>query len=233
MNRLIVPLLILLYSATACAHDITAPPEQVSVVGVGEVEAEPDQAVLRISIKALAKDLATAKQQADKRYASVLEVLTQAGIPDQQVKLQRLSMQPKYKWSDNKQQYQGEEVVRSLSITINDLDKVPSLMQSLVENGLSTMEGLSSGFQDRAALLKQALGAAASDARSKAEFLAEQFARKLGPAMQISEHNNAPTQQRQEVQMMARNSMAADSAPQEMFGTQIIRASVNASFQLR
>ena len=226
--------LLIAFTLPACAHESVQPRDQVSVVGVGEIEAEPDQAILRVNVKALGKDLKSAKIEADKRYQSVLNVIKQAGIADKQVKVVNLSMQPSYEWTSNKQEYKGEEVSRSLSITINDLDKVGPLMQAMVENGLSTMDGLSSGFQDRSALLRQALGAATQDAQVKAAFLAQQFDRQLGAAIEITEHNNSgPMQQRQDVQMLKSQSMGADYAPpQEMFGTQVISATINVSFKL-
>ena len=129
--------------------------------------------------------------------------------------------------------YRGERVSRSLSITINDLELVSPLMQAVIENGASTIDGIEAGFQDRAALLEQALAAAADDARRKAKFLAERLGRDLGAAFLIQEANShAPARARGPEMAMA-TSMARDAAPPpEMFGTQAIRARVNVSFNL-
>jgi uncharacterized protein YggE len=234
MKHLLFITMLAVIALPACAHEQRSETDQVSVTGVGEIKAEPDQATLRLSIKALGKDLASAKRDADQRYQQVLDVISKAGIADAQVKVVHLSMQPRYEWSSNKQQYKGEEVSRSLSVIINDLQKVSPLMQAMVENGLSTMDGLSTGFQNRSALLQQALGAATLDAKAKAVFLAKQFDRNLGQAILISEHNSGgPIHQQQDMRMSQRTSMAeAYVAPQEMFGTQTISATVNVSFEL-
>ncbi|MFT5573943.1 MAG: hypothetical protein ACI9FR_002879 [Cryomorphaceae bacterium] len=234
MKHILFITMLVAIALPACAHERHSDRDQVSVTGVGEIKAEPDQATLRLSIKALGKDLASAKRDADARYQSVLDVIKQAGIADAQVKVVHLSMQPRYEWSSNKQQYKGEEVSRSLSVIINDLQKVSPLMQAMVENGLSTMDGLSTGFQNRSALLQQALGAATEDAKDKAAFLAQQFDRNLGQAILISEHNSGgPIQQQQDMHMSKQSGISeAYAAPQEMFGTQTISATVNASFKL-
>lgn len=237
MKHLLLLALLVAFALPACAHDQSEQREQthrVTVVGFGEIEAEPDQATLRISIMAIAKNLTLAKQDADRRYQRVLDVLKRAEIVDKDIKVARISMQPKYEWSSSKQVYKGEQVSRSLSIAINDLDKVSSVMQSLVENDVSSVDGLSTGFQNRGAFLKQALGAATADAKAKAEFLAERLDRNLGQAIDIVEQNNGgPMQQYQDVRMSKSASMVESyQPPQEMFGTQTISATVTVSFKL-
>ena len=232
MKNLFLTLLLATFSIAACAHESTAPQDNVSVVGVGEIEAVPDQATLNISIQARQPDLAAAKQLADKQYASVLDVILQAGIDKKFVKATQISAQPEYEYRNGKRIYQGERVSRSLSIIVNDLDKVSPLLQALVENGVSTIDGMSTGFKDRKSLQQKALAAAADDAKAKAKFLAERLGRVLGSAYLISEHNNNTPQVYRREAAMASKSMATDSAPPEMFGTQKIRATVNVSFNL-
>ena len=170
---------------------------------------------------------------ADESYRSVLEVIKNAGIEDKLVKATRITAQPEYEYRSSQRVYKGERVSRSLSITINDLDKVSPLMQSLVENGVSTIDGMSSGFQDRQSLQTQALAAAADNARNKAKFLAERLGRSLGAAYLIDEHNSsAPQPYRREMAMASKSMATAEAAPPEMFGTQKISATVKVSFHL-
>ena len=233
MQKILLIAVALLVPITACAHELTPEQDHISVIGVGEVEQEPDQATLNISINARQPTLVAAKQEADQRYSSVLEVIKEAGIDKKQVRATRINAQPEYEWRSNKRVYKGELVFRSLRVTINDLDRVSPLMQALVENGVSTIDGLDTGFKDPKALQKKALAAAADDAKAKAKFLAERLGRNLGAAYKITEHNNnAPQMVMQDSPVMAR-SMAAEAAPPpEMFGTQKVRATVNVSFNL-
>lgn len=218
-------------TSSVFAHDDNQV-DHIAVVGAGEIEAEPDQATLRVRVSAQKPDMIAAKQLADERYAKVLAVLKRAGIKKTNIKATQVIAQPQYEWNNSKRIYKGELVSRSLSITINDLEKVSPLMQALVENDVSSIDGLDTGFQDRAGLLELALAAAADDAKSKATFLANRLGRKLGSAYLITEHNaQAPRQARGGVEMMRSSAMVAD-APPEMFGTQKISARVNVKFNL-
>lgn len=222
----------LILSAAACAHEATNQQDHIAVVGVGEVEATPDQAILTVRVSAQEPNLPAAKQLADKRYSKVLAVLAKAKIDERHIKATQIIAQPQYEWRNSKQVYRGELVSRTLQIIINDLEKVSPLMQSLVENEVSTIDGMTTGFQDREAMMQKALAAAADNAKSKASFLAKRLGRDLGSAFLITEYNeSAPTMAR--APEMARSSaMMADAAPPEMFGLQQVRARVNVSFNL-
>lgn len=235
MKNLLLSILIAFGTATTQAHDqLNTSTNSVSVSGNGEIQAEPDQATLSISVIAMEENLAAAKQVADDRYKSVLNVIKKAGIPDKQVKVVNLSMQPQYDWQTGEQRYKGERVTRNLNVTINDLDKVADLMQALVDNKVSTVDSMATGFQNRRELVKQALGLATSDAKDKAAFLAEQLDRNLGEALEISEHNDAPIFQPQRIEMRSKSlqGKAAPVPPSEMFGTKKIAASVTIRFEL-
>ena len=233
MNKLIIAIFISCITAVTYAHEPAAQPDHVSVTGIGEIEAEPDQAILNIGINAQRPNLAEAKRVADEQYASVLKVIKQAGIDDRKVKSTRMSAQPQYEWRTNQRVYKGELVSRSLRITIEDLDKVSPLMQALVENGVSTIDGMSTGFKDRKALEQQALGAAAEDARNKAEYLAKQLGRTLGTAYMITEQiQDGPPVFQRDMQMATRALAESAAPPPEMFGTEKVRARIMVRFNL-
>ena len=223
---------LMLTGLMACAQDNSQPADHVSVVGQGEVEHEPDQAIISIGVNALQANLPAAKKLADQRYRQVLKVLADMNINEKQIKATRISAQPQYEWSSAKRIYKGELVARSLNVTINDLDKVAPLMQALVENEVSTIDGITAGFQDKSALQQQALGLAADEAKAKAKFLAERLGRSLGSAYLIIEQNVGAEQPMRMERAMLSKSMSAEAPPPEMFGTQKITAQVSVSFYL-
>ena len=232
-NRILVLLIGGFLSMQVMAHEAATTQDHISVVGVGEVELEPDQATLNIGVNAKMPSLAEAKRLADERYRKVLSVIKEAGIEDKHIKATRINAQPEYQWQNNRQIYKGERVSRSLSVTINDLEAVSPLMQALVENDVSTIDAVNTGFKDPKALQKLALEAAASDATSKAEFLAEQLGRKLGSAYLITEQNSfVPRMVRQERTMMASRMEADEAPPPEMFGMQKVRVQISVKFNL-
>lgn len=232
LNLLLLASLLFMFQQVG-AQEVQSLQDHISVVGSGEITEEPDQAILNISISAQEPNLVEAKQVADQRYTQVLEQIKSAGIEERQIKSTRINAQPQYEWGSSKRIYKGERVSRSLRVTINDLDKVSELMQSIVESGVSTIDSMTTGFQDPQEMQQQALGLAADDAKAKAEFLAQRLGRKLGQAYLITEHNYTSPVNQPNMQMM-RSSAAIQSeqAPEEMFGTQVIKATVNVSFNL-
>ena len=221
---------LLLMLPLAQAHD--DPIEQITVSGVGKVEAEPDQVVLAISVYAIQKELEAAKNEADSRYKSVLEQAKGADIDKKDIRVSRLNMYPEYEWASNERILKGQRVSRSIEITVKDLSVLPTLLQSLVESGISTVDSMTAGFQDKSLYQEKALAQAALDARAKAMFLAEQLDRQLGSAFHIVEQNaHASMYPKME---MASRSMASGGAapPQEQLGTQTITANISVSFKL-
>jgi len=208
---------------------------QISVVGVGEIEQEPDQAILHIGINAKAQTLVDAKKIADQHYEKALEIIFAANIDDKFIKATRINSQPQYDYNSSPKKYVGEVMSRSISITINDLDALSPLMQTLVESGVSTIDGVATGFQDKLALERQALALAAKDAKQKAIFIAQQLDREAGNAIFISEQNisNQVPQFRPEAASFSRAVSVSVNAPAEKFGTQKIEATLNVVFSLK
>lgn len=232
MKFLIVLFGLCVMQSSAFAHE-QSNIEQVSVVGAGEVKAEPDQVILLVSVYAIEKDLKSAKRVADERYQTVLDELKTQGISDKDIKVARLDMRPEYEWTSQKRVHKGERVNRSLTIVLKDLAKVTPVLQGLVEQGVSTVDNMSAGFQDEAELKRQALANAVQDAKGKAQFLAEQLDRGLGAAFNIVEQNGAAPMF-QDFGMARGSTMKSEafSPPPEMFGTQTITANITVAFKL-
>ncbi|RBP53619.1 SIMPL domain-containing protein [Arenicella xantha] len=206
--------------------------DQIQVLGTGEINAEPDQVVLTVSVYAVEPDQATAKRKADSAYQAVLGQIAKYGIADADVKVTRLAMNPEYEWTDNQRQHRGERVSRTLAITVNDVSVLSDLLQALVEQGVSEVNSMQAGFQDSAAIKQRALALAVNDAKQKASFLAKQLDRSRGAALQIIEQNSDVPMFRGPEMAMSR-SRDADAPPPEMLGTQAIRATIQITFRLQ
>ncbi len=204
--------------------------DTISVAGLGEVSAEPDQAIVSLNVSALNKNVNTAKAEADRKYSSVVAAAKAQGIARTDVKLSALNLQPEYQWVNNTQVLQGTRVSRSLTITVNDIDKVAPLLQALVEGDVSTINSVQTGFKNTDGMQRKALQAAIADAKEKAAFLAKQFGKELGSAYTITEQNHSTPVFRpfNEGFAMAKSSSAA--VPDESFGTQKVTARISVVF---
>ena len=204
--------------------------DTISVSGLGEASAEPDQAVVSLTVSSINANVNAAKTEADEKYQSVLNAAKNQGIAKTDIKLSSLNLQPEYQWRDNTQVLVGTRVSRSLSLTVKQIDNVAPLLQELVEGQVSTIDGVQTGFQNRAVLERKALTAAIADAKEKAQFLAEQFGKTLGAAYSISESSQSqPTFRAFNEGMLQAKSRSA-SVPEEHFGEQKITANVSVIF---
>ncbi len=204
--------------------------DTISVSGTGEVSAEPDQAIVSLTVSATDLNVNKAKLDADKKYQAVLDAAKNQGVKKADIKISSINLNPEYQWRDNSQILIGTRVSRSLSITLNEIEGVAPLLQELVEGGVSNIDQVQTGFQNRSELERKALVAAISDAKEKAEFLAEQFDKQLGSAYTITENNRSQPMFRSHSEgMMQAKTMSAE-LPQERFGTLKVTASVSVVF---
>ena len=233
MKRVFILLFSILISAGCYAEpDSKVLGDTISVSGYGEVHAEPDQAVLSVSVMALNKDPEKAKLEADTKYKAVLAATKKHKIERLDIRSSSVTVRPEYRWKNNSQILLGTRISRSITITVKKIDHVAQLLQDLIEGEISTVNSVQTGFQDRKSLERKALSAAIEDAKEKAEFLAAQFGKKLGSAYTISESSShtAPRQYRSEA---AFSSVKQASLPEEHFGTQSVKATINVVFHSR
>lgn len=217
---------------TACAEQNTnlTVKDTISVRGVGEAVAEPDQAILSLTVTAINQNVNQAKSEADKQYLSVVAAAKEQKITKTNIKTSGLNVQPEYQWRNNTRSLVGTRVSRAISITVNDIDRVAPLLQSLVDSNVSTINNVQTGFKDRRSLERQALLAAIDDAKEKAQFLAQQFGKKLGSAYTISEQSHHTVTPRQYNGNLAMAKTSSADLPEEHFGTQKVKASINVIF---
>jgi len=194
--------------------------DTISVVGYGEVSAEPDMAIISISVSAINVDVNKAKSEADAKYSKVLAAAKGQGIDRKDIKLSTINLNPEYQWRNNTQNLIGTRVSRSLTVTIKQMEKVAPLLQDLVEGDVSRIDRVQTDFQNRTTLERKALAAAIVDAKEKAQYLADQFDKRLASAYSVSEQSQLQPNYRQFNKEMARSSSMAAGLPE---GRRILR----------
>lgn len=204
--------------------------DTISVVGKGEISAEPDQVILSMSVSAINLNVNAAKQEADQKYKMVLAAAKGQGVARTDIQVTSINMQPEYNWRNNTQVLIGTRVSRSLSITVNDVESVAPLLQELVESEVSTINSVQTGFQDREGMARKALAAAIADAKDKASFLAKQFGKELGSAHTIAEFSQPNPVFRPFNSGMMEAKLTSAEPPQEHFGKQQVTARVSVVF---
>ncbi len=156
--------------------------------GTASVDATPDIATLAIEVNVSAKDAASAKKQADERVAQYLSFLEQNQIAKKDISSANLRTQPDYDYQNGKSVLKGYRAVRTVEVTLRQLDKLNSLLDGALKADLNEIRSVSLGVAQPDAYKDKARKAAIDDAVHQAEQLAAGFNSKLGPVYSVRYH---------------------------------------------
>ncbi|MEL2242778.1 oxidative stress defense protein [Leclercia adecarboxylata] len=156
--------------------------------GTASVDAAPDIATLAIEVNVAAKDAATAKKQADDRVAQYLSFLEQNAVGKKDINSANLRTQPDYDYKDGKSILKGYRAVRTVEVTVRQLDKLNSLLDGALKAGLNEIRSVSLGVAQPEKYKDEARKAAIDDAVRQAQQLAAGFNSKLGPVYSVRYH---------------------------------------------
>ena len=213
--------------AGTAAADVTVP--HLETVGSGEVTAQPDMAKFSVAAEETRATAGEAKQAVDKAVTAFVERLLAAGIERSDIQSANISLQPQYHHpKDKKAELVGYRAIRRISVTVHDLEKLNSYLDSAMGDGINRINNIELKISNEDEYLAQARQAAIKDAIEKAESLARGFGEKLDGVWRINYHAASPRP------VMMR--MAMDAAPETSAtyqDTQItIRDRVEVTFKL-
>jgi len=145
----------------------------LQVSATGSVEADPDQAIVRVAVVETAEDAAVARGRLAENASAMREALAELGIEDGQISTARYDIDTDYRSEDRRDpRYRA---VHAFRITLTDLDRVGEVIDTAVENGASQVDDVRFTLSEerRRDLRTEALGEAMSDARGQADAIAE------------------------------------------------------------
>ena len=166
----------------------------ITVSGTGYAEVAPNRAVVRMSIVARDPALAAAQKQAAEVTNQVLKMTDRLDIPRDQVDTTGASVRADYRWNRDKeeQELRGYIAERQIAVAIKDLDKLGALVEGAVRAGVNQVSPPQLDSSRRQDTYRQALSAAAADAKANAAVLAETLGARLGQVLSINSSVNPP-----------------------------------------
>jgi hypothetical protein len=186
--------LILLAAAPLFAGGSAEPEPSITVIGVGEVFAEPDQATMSLGVQLFDRSAQAATESLRRRMSAVVEAIRAEGVPNDQIQTTNYSIfferdyqTPLREQSETDPPAGIYRVENTVQVTISDVDRAAAVVEAAIEAGANQMYGIHFWFSDPAAIDSQARNRAMADARSRAEELASAAGLELGEALQISE----------------------------------------------
>lgn len=157
----------------------------ISVSGMGEVFAVPDQATFSVTVREEGTEVGDAQEKATEKSNAIIEYLKGSGVEEKDIKTISYNVNPKYEYSQgvctqfscppSKQTLVGFEVYQSIEVKVQDPKKAGDLLSGVGGKGASEVSGLSFTIEDEDELKAQAREQAIEEARGKADELASQL----------------------------------------------------------
>lgn len=178
-------------AAGATAEDL---PRLITVAGTGSVEGTPDLARLSFAVERRNEGMRIARDDVVRVSRDFLALCSRLGIPERKVRTAGLSIQPEYRYDSNggPPVLVGYLVQRQLQVELNDLEKLGELIEGALDAGVNQASPAEFDSSRRADLLRDALAAAAEDARRNADRVATTLGARVGPVRQATVGDPAP-----------------------------------------
>lgn len=181
------------FTAKAMAADVDFP--HIETMGVSQIQVEPDMAELNVEVAVTEKEAKAAKDNSDAAVAKFIARLTAAGITKEQIQSANLNLQPQYVYAQDKApELTGYTASRQVTVTINDLARLNTILDSALEEGINRVNNIALKSSKEAEYVAKARQAAIVDAKQKAESLAKGFGENLGKIWQIRYYDQRPVQ---------------------------------------
>lgn len=208
--------------------------ETISVTGTGDVTLTPDRVIFNVGVDTTSPNVADAVRQNNEKVARVVNALKVAGATDREIRTSNFSIQPQFEYVERgRPRLLGYQVSNNVTVTKNNPAEAGRLLQSAVDAGANTASGLIFTVSDETRGRDEGLRAAFSDARAKAQLLAQAAGRTLGRAISITE-GSAPSPPMYKGMVAARAvseavQMDVPVAP----GTEELKFTVSVIFEMR
>jgi len=188
---------------------------RVLVTGDAIVQAQPDTAILTISVVTQAKQAIDAQQQNATKSDAVMRAVKAAAGAGAEVKTSGYSLQPQRVFKEGQPpNISGYEARNSVTVTMSDLTKVGSVIDAAGQAGANDLAGISFTLRQDRPARNQALSEATAEAISKARVIAQALGGKVVRIVEVQEEGfQRPPQPLYQENLMMRCTVAAAPTP--------------------
>ena len=184
---------------------------RVAVTGDSIVHAQPDTAILTISVVSQAKLALQAQQDnANKSDAVVRALKSAAGGAE--IKTSGYSLQPIRVYKEGQPPtITGYEARNSVTVVMSDLTKVGAVIDATAQAGANDVSGISFTLRQDRPARDRALGEATREAVSKAQVIAQALGGRVVRIVEVQEEGVERPRPVYQVETYARTAMAAQT----------------------
>src|SRR5438128_2871710 len=163
---------------------------RVAVAGETNMKAQPDAAVVVLSVITQGTQAFNAQQDNARKSDAVIHALQEVGA-NPEIKTSDYSLSPQYDQRYNKlPKIIGYEARNSVMVTMGDLSKVGAVIDAASRAGANSVEAVSFILRDNSPARGQALAEASRQAMSKAQSIAQSMG---GRVVRVVEEQEAGT----------------------------------------
>lgn len=165
---------------------------RILVTGDAIVRAQPDTAILMISVVTQAKEALDAQQQNAVKSDAVVRAI-KAAVPGGEVKTSGYSLQPQRVYRENQPpSITGYEARNTVTVTLSDLTKVGTVIDSSSQAGSNDIAGIMFTLRQDRPARDQALKDATTEAISKARVIAQALNGRVVRIVEVQEEGFRP-----------------------------------------
>lgn len=203
----------------------------ISVQGQGQLEVMPSFVKMNLHLRAQDANAMAAKSKVDKAMNSILALTKKFSIEPSAIRAADLQRQPYYEWESNQRVLRGEEVSRSVQITLTQLDRYSEFLQGLIALDNVQIQQHELGFNDLPSVNREAMVLALQNAKQKATQMAAVLNNTLGKTLSIEEQG---THSAMPLMSMRMSAVADEQSPSpQIIQKQKISAQVLVRFELK
>ena len=184
---LILSAVTVLHAQTPTTSD-TRRASRITVMGDSVVQAQPDTAILSISVVTQARRALDAQQENATKTDAVVQALKAAAGTGAEVKTSGYSVQPQRLYRENQPPtITGYEARNTVTVTLSDLKKVGAVIDAASQAGANDIGGIAFTLRQDRPARDQALREATRAAMQKAEIIASALGRRVTRVVEVQE----------------------------------------------
>ncbi|HKU72982.1 MAG TPA: SIMPL domain-containing protein [Pyrinomonadaceae bacterium] len=161
---------------------------RVNVVGDSIIQAQPDTAILTISVVTQARNALDAQQQNATKTDAVIRALKAAAGTGAEIKTSGYSLRPQRVYKENQPPtITGYEARNSVTVTTSELNKIGTIIDAAAQAGSNDVAGIAFTLRQDRPARDQALSAATREAVSKAQVIAQALGGRVVRIVEVQE----------------------------------------------
>ncbi len=165
----------------------------IAVAGQAQFDVDPDKAEVYIRVQTKEPTAKRAQEENSRLMNDVKAALKTTGVKDDEMETTQYNMWPQQKWDPKTQESieDGYMVQHLLKVTTTDVTEVGDLLDVAVRSGANGLDRVEFSISDKKKLdvNSEALAQASSNAKDKAESIAQGLGVTLGGIASVSESN--------------------------------------------